>query len=133
MFRPTFIPVHVKSETAFDPKRKLVEPPRTPYFVSLKTTPRTYRKGPETHARLLTCAQCNEYVSLNRMPTKTCAFCYDIPNFLNNLKAAQNGPQFFGVVHDPRESVEVNVSAQIAGVVENDTYGESFNLANVNL
>jgi len=132
MFRPTFIPVHVQRHP------DVSVPPAAPYFVWLTTIPRNYKHPEKTHAEIMVCIKCKNPITLTKM-SETCTECTSAYHYVgkrrrgllvaDNLNAAPVASpynhKYVGVVQDARDSVEVSVSAQVSGVVENNVTGMS--------
>jgi hypothetical protein len=132
MFRPTFIPVQVQLH------EKVSTPPLAPYFVWLTTIPRNYKNAEITHAEIMVCEKCSTPVTLNG-PRQSCTECASAYHYVGRRRrglavdiglntapqATRYNHKMVGVVQDARDSIAVSVSAQIAGVVENDVTGSS--------
>jgi len=118
MQRPAFIVAQVKGGmNDNNDDVPSTSPPRTPYFVWMKTRHKTVRQPEHIHAKFIICDGCKEV----RGPHySACATCGDDPfAFFDNRG---NVAARFGVVHDAHTTVKATVSVQITGLVEGVDY-----------
>jgi hypothetical protein len=114
MQRPAFIVAHVQggkkmSETTLS----VTTPPRTPYFVWMKTVQKKLRQPSKTTATFVECTECNFAVGPHVSGCTTCGNPFE---WVDTYMRPSNGR--CAVVHDAHTTVKATVSAQVTGLVE---------------